>query len=85
MLTIHKPESEIDDLTIIRTSNEPYLPWKCHFYVNPIHFRIIADSEADKENDNSSIGNKTTNIYKQNPVLNIYYIISELSISKSGY
>ena len=28
---------------------------------------------------------KTTNIYKQNPVLNGYRIISELDVLKSGY
>ena len=48
--------------------------------------RIIADLEADNEIDGSNIGNKTTNIYKQNPVLNGYYIISELEdVLESGY
>ena len=32
------------------------------------------------------IGSKTTNIYKQNPILNGYYIISELEeVLESGY
>ena len=32
------------------------------------------------------MGNKTTNIYKQNPVCNGYYIVSELNdILQSGY
>ena len=36
--------------------------------------------------DNSKIRNKTTNIYKQNAVLNGYYIICELeNVLKSGY
>ena len=30
------------------------------------------------EKDNSSVGNKTINIYKQNPVLNGYHIVSEI-------
>ena len=48
--------------------------------------RISADFEADNEKDNSKIGNKTTNIYKQKPVLNGYYIISELEdVLESGY
>ena len=35
---------------------------------------------------NSNIGNKTTNIYKQNPVPNCYNIISELNdVLDSGY
>ena len=59
---------------------------KKHFHKNPLHFRIYSDFEADNEKDNSSIANKTTNIYKQNPVLNGYHIESELNdILKSGY
>ena len=51
-----------------------------------MYFRIIADFEADNEKDNSKIGNKTANIYKQNPVLNGYYIISELEdVLENGY
>ena len=42
--------------------------------------------EADNEVDDSSVGNKTTNIYKQNPVLNGYFIISELEdVIESGH
>ena len=42
--------------------------------------------EAHNEKDNSSVGDKTTNIYKQNRVLNGYHIISELEDAlKSGY
>ena len=53
---------------------------KIHF------FRIYADFEADNEKDNSNIGNKTTNIYKENPVLNGYCIESELEdVLTSGY
>ena len=51
---------------------------KKHFHKNPSYFGIYADFEAHNEKDNSSVGNKTTNIYKQNPVLNGYEIISEL-------
>ena len=51
---------------------------KKHFPKNPLYFRIYADFEADNEKDNSSVGNKTTNIYKQNPVLNGYHIVSEI-------
>ena len=51
-----------------------------------MYFRIYADFEADNEKDKSSVGNKTTNIYKQNPVLNGYHIESDLEdILKSGY
>ena len=51
---------------------------KKHFYKNPLYFRIYADFEADNEKENSIVGNKITNIYKQNPILNGYHIISEL-------
>ena len=51
---------------------------KKHFHKNPIFFRVYADFEADKEKDISSRVNKTTDIYKQNPVINGYHIESEL-------
>ena len=42
--------------------------------------------EADNEIDHSGIGNKTTNIYEQNPLLNGFCIVSELvDVLKSGY
>ena len=59
---------------------------KKHFHKNPIFFRIYADFKADNESDIPSIDKKTTNIYKQNLVLNGYYIKSELEdVLKSGY
>ena len=59
---------------------------KKHFHKNPIYFRIYADFEADKEKDNTCIGNKTTNVYKQNPILNAYHIVSELEdVLQSDY
>ena len=82
----HKEKCGDDNICNIRTSNESYLYWKKHFHKNPLYFRIIADFEADNEEDNSKIGNKTTNIYKQKPVLNGYRIISELEdVLESGY
>ena len=58
------------DICTIRTSGDSHLHWKNHFHKSPLYFRIIADFEARNETDNSSMGNKTTNIYKQNAVLN---------------
>ena len=82
----HKEKCRDDNICTIRTSNESHLYWKKHFHKNPLYFRIIADFEADNGKDNSKIGNKTTNIYKQNPVLNGYYIISELNdVLENGY
>ena len=82
----HKEKCGDDNICTIRTSNESHLYWKKHFHKKPLYFRIYADFEADKEKDDSKIGNKTTNIYKQKPVLNGYYIISELNdVLKSGY
>ena len=37
------------------------------------------DFEADSEIDVSSIGNRTPNIFKQNPVCKGYYIVSEFN------
>ena len=82
----HKEECGDDNICTIRTSNESHLYWKKPFHKNPLYFRIIADFEANNEEDGFKIGNKTTNIYKQKPVLNGYYIISELNdVLKSGY
>ena len=59
---------------------------KKHFHKNLPYFRLYTDFEADNEKDNSSIGKKTTNIFKQNPVLNGYHINSELEdVLKSDY
>ena len=86
MLMKHKGKCGDDNITTIKTSNETHLHWKKHFHKNHLYFRIYADFEADNEKGNFNIGNKTTNIYKQNPVLNGYHIISELEdILKSDY
>ena len=78
MLKLHKSKCESNDITLIRTSDESHICWKKHFHRNPLCFRMFAGFEADNEKDKSSIGNKTTNIYKRNPVLNGYEIVSEL-------
>ena len=86
MLIKHKPKCEYNDITTIKTSNESHLYWKKHFHKNPLYFRIYSDFEADNEKDDSIIGNRTTNIYKENPVINGYHIVSELEdVLKSGY
>ena len=82
----HKEKFGDDNITVIRTSNESHLHWKKHFHNNLLYFREYADFEADNEKDNSNIGNKTKNIYKQNPILNGFYIVSELEdVLKSEY
>ena len=75
---IHKPKCDNNDITTIGTSSESHLPWKKQFHKNPLYFRIYADFKADNEKDNSSIRNKTTNIYKQYLVFNGYQLESEL-------
>ena len=86
MLIKHKEKRRDDNNTTIRTSNESHLHWKKHFHKNPPYFRIYADFEADNEKINTCIGNKTTDIYKQNPVLNGYHIVSEIEdVLKSDY
>ena len=86
MLIKHNQKCGDNNITTIKTSNESHIYWKKHFHKNPLYFRIYADFEAANEKDNSIVGNKTTNIYKQNPVLNGYHIISELEdVLKSDY
>ena len=86
ILIKHKQKCGDDNITTIKTSNESHLFWKKHFHKNPLYFRIYADFEADNEKDNTCISNKTINIYKQNPVLNGYHIVSELEdVLKSDY
>ena len=86
MLTLHQPKCENNDITTLRTSSEPHIRWKKHFHKNPSYFRIYADFGAENGNDNSSIVNKTINIFKQNPILNGYNIVSELNdILEKGY
>ena len=80
MLMLHKPKYENNNITTIRTSPESRLLWKNHFHKNPLNVRIYADFEADHAVDNSSIGIETNNNYKQNPILNGYYIKSEMEV-----
>ena len=85
-LTIHKPKCENNDITTTRASSDSHIYWKKPFHKNPLNFRIHSDFESDNENDKSSIGIKTTNFYKQSPVLIVHHIISELEdVLKSGY
>ena len=86
MLMKQKEKCGDDNITVIKTSNESHLNWKKHFHKNLLYFRIYADFEADNEKDNSIVVNKTTNIYKQNPVLNGYHIVSEFDdVLESDY
>ena len=85
-LKSHKEKCGEDNICTIRTSNESHLYWKKHFHKNPLYFRSYADFEADNEEDGSKTVNKTTNIYKQKPVINGYYKISELNeVLESGF
>ena len=74
----HKEKCGDDNICTVRKSIESHLYWKNHFHKNPLYFIIYADFGADNEIDNSKAGDKTTNIYKQIPVLNRYYIKSKL-------
>ena len=74
------------EINSIRNSLESHLHWKNHFHKIPFYFRIYADFGTDNEKDNSSIGKKTTNIYKQIPVCNGFEMVSEVEdVLKSGY
>ena len=85
MLSLPKRKREKNDITTIRTSLESHVFWEKPFHKNLLYFRINADFEVLNEIDKSEIVKETTNIYKQNPILNGYYIISELEeVLKSG-
>ena len=72
---IHKPKCELYDENTIRNSIESHLQWKNHFQKNPLPFRIYANFGADNEiEDGKDVGNKTTNFYKQNPMMNAYNV-----------
>ena len=86
MLMLHKPKCENNDVTTIRRSPDSHIHWKNHFHKNPLYFRTYADFETDNEKDNSSVGDKTTNINKQNPMLNGYAVESDWdNVLQSGY
>ena len=74
---ILKPKCENNDITTIRKSLEAHLHSEDHFHKNPLYFRIYADFEAENAIHNSETGDKATDIYKQNPVLNGNHIESE--------
>ena len=58
MLMKHKQNCGEDNITTIKTSNEPNLHWKKHSHKNPLYFRIYINFEGDNEIDKSSIGNE---------------------------
>ena len=85
MVTKHKQCNQ-KQITGIKPSSESHHYWKNHFYKHPSYFRVYVDFEADNEKVNFITGNKTTNIYEQNPVCNGYGIVSELeNVPKIGY
>ena len=70
----------------IKTSPNSQIYMKKYFQKNKLYFRIYADFEADNKREDNSIGDKTTNIYKQEPVCNGYQIVSELEdVLKTNY
>ena len=79
-ISIHKQACEKQEITSIKTSNAHHLYWKQCFQKIPLYFRIHAGFEADNDIDNSCMGNKTTKIFRRNPVNNGYYILSELLV-----
>ena len=86
MLVIHKPKCEFHDMNTFRTSSESHLLRKNRFHKNPIFFKIFADFETVNEIDKTSIGEKTTNFFEKNQVLDGYNIVSESNdVLKTGY
>ena len=76
MITKHKKLCKENQK--LKTSPESHIYWKKNFQKNKLYFRIYADFEADNKKENTNIGDKTANIYKQEPVCNGYQILSNL-------
>ena len=65
MLLKHKQNCRDYNITTIKLQMNLIFIGKKQLHKNQFYFRIHADFKADNEKDNSSIGNKTTSIYKQ--------------------
>ena len=86
VLVKHTERCRQQDITAIRVSKDSHLMWKKHFHKIPLYFRIYGDFECNNKIEGSHIGNKTTNIFKQNPMCNGFYIVSELkNVLQSGH
>ena len=86
VLMKHKDRCEQQDFTAIKLPLDKQLNWKKHYQKITLSFRIYADFECNNSPVESNVGLHTTNIYKQNPVCNGYYIVSDLhSVLQSGY
>ena len=75
------------DITAIRLSKESHLIWKKYFHNIPLYFRIYGDFECNNSiAELQHIGNKTKNVFGQNPNCNGFYIVSALNnVLQSGY
>ena len=78
VLKKHKDRCEQQDFTAIKLPLDKQLNWKQHYQKIPLYFRIYADFECNNSPVESNVGLHTINIYKQNPVCNGYYILSDL-------
>ena len=60
--------------------------WKKHFHKFPLYFRIYGDFDCNNSTALPHIVIKTTLIFRQNPICNGFYIVSELNnVLQSGY
>ena len=86
VLVKHTERCKQQDITAIRVSKDSHLMWKKHFHKIPLYFRIYGDFECNNKREYSNIGNKTTNIFRQNPMCNGFYIVSEMdNVLQSGW
>ena len=70
MIFERKQQCDRKEISNKKTASESHLHWKDQFHKNRLYFRFFVDFEADKEFNNSSIGDKTTNIYKRKLLCN---------------
>ena len=70
----------------LKTSTNSHIYWKKYFQKNKLYFRTYPDFDADNKKENTNIGDKTTNIYQQEPVCNGYQTVSDSDhVLKSEY
>ena len=84
---INEPKCENYNISTVRTSSETHLHSKDHFHKNPLEFGICDNFETDhKILVSKAVCNKTTNIYRQNLILDGYNVVCELEdVLKSGH
>ena len=72
--------------TSMKTSKESHMFWEIFFQKTEFWNKVNVDIKADNVIGDSNVRDETTKVYKQDPVSNDYYILSELNVVlRSGF